>query len=150
MHTLPQLQQPAFRRERGTVLAALPEAPGTCRSIVRAALHIQGLASLADDGETVVTELGSNAVHAVQLNQADEQPGGDAPVIVLVLGWRTNGIRIEVWDQAPGTPQLREPDFEAEHGRGLFLVNQVTRGRWGYHMTSGSKCTWAELSEDHR
>ena len=147
MHTLRQLQQPATcRRERGTVLAAIPETPGTCRSIVRAALHIHGLAALADDSETVVTELASNAIH---VTLAARQPGADMPVIVLVLGWYPRGVRIEIWDRAPGTPRMREPDFEAEHGRGLYLVDQITRGRWGYHLSDDSKCVWAELGEDH-
>ena len=144
MHTLHHSQQSACQRERGTVLAAIPETPGTCRSIARAALHIHGLATLADDAATVVTEIASNAVHHVTL--ASRPPGADTPVIVLVLGWYLRGVRIEVWDQAPGTPRMREPDFETEHGRGLYLVDQITRGRWGYHLSDGSKCVWAECA----
>lgn len=67
-------------------------------------------------------------------------------MIVLVLVWFPRGIRIEVWDQAPGVPQMRELDFEAEHGRGLFLVDQITEGRWGCLRAGASKCVWAELA----
>lgn len=144
MRTLHQFQQPACQRERGIVLAAIPETPGTCRSIVRAALHTHELAALADDAETVATEIASNAVN---VTLAARPAGADMPVIVLALGWYPGGVRIEVWDRAPGTPQMHKPDFEAEHGRGLYLVNELTRGRWGYHLADNSKCVWAELGE---
>lgn len=143
--SLEQSEEPDCRREHGIVLAAIPETPGTCRAVVRAALRVRGLAEIADEAETVVTELSSNAVRAAQ-----GEPGtGDMPTIVLVLSWREHGLRIEVWDRAPGVPVLREPDFEAEHGRGLFLVNEITGGRWGCQQAKGSKCVWAELGEGH-
>lgn len=144
MHT--SLDRPVCQRERGTVLAAIPETPGTCRAIVRAAVGVHGMTPLADEAETVVTEFASNAVRATR-TQCD---GVGTPVIVLVLGWFPRGIRIEVWDQAPGVPQMREPDFEAEHGRGLFLVDQITEGRWGCLRAGASKCVWAELAAQKR
>lgn len=144
--SLDQPDSSACRRERGTVLQAISETPGTCRSIVRAALHAHGLAALADDAETVVTEFASNAVRAARAGTSTEE----MPVIVLVLEWRPRGIRIEVWDRAPDLPQLRKPDFEAEHGRGLYLVNEITAGRWGCRPAEGSKCVWADLGEDHQ
>lgn len=145
--SLDQSPQAACHRESGTVLAAIPEAPSTCRSIVRAALRVHGLDVLAADAEVVVTEFASNAVRALRDEEAAGPPGDETPVLVLVLGWIPLGVRIEVWDRAPGTPQMREPDFEAECGRGLFLVNEITRGRWGCRKAGNAKCAWAELSE---
>lgn len=124
------------------MLAAIPEAAGTCRSILHAALRARGLAGLADDAGTVVTELASNAVRATR---AEHAAGGSMPVIVLVLGWHARGVRIEVWDRAPGLPRMCEPDWGAERGRGLFLIHHVTHGRWGYDTVGAAKCVWAEL-----
>lgn len=129
------------------MLAAIPEAPRTCRSIVRAALRIRGLAGLTDDADTVVTELASNAARLMRAEAAAGRLGGDVPVIVLVLSWRPGGVRIEVWDCAPGVPAMREPDWMAESGRGLFLVNQATDGRWGYRTAGSAKCVWADLGQ---
>lgn len=146
--SLDQPSQPACQRERGTVLAAIPEAPGTCRSIVRAALRVHGLDELTDSADVVVTELASNSVNALRGQEATGRPSGDTPVLVLVLGWLRRGVRIEIWDRAAGAPRMREPDFDAEHGRGLFLVDQVTHGRWGCHQAGTAKCVWAELAEE--
>lgn len=41
-------------------------------------------------------------------------------------------LRIEVCDRAPDAPQRRCADELDEDGRGLFLVDQVTR-LWGWH-----------------
>lgn len=130
-------------RERGTVLGAIPEAAGTCRSIVRAALRSRGLEGLTDDAARVVTELASNAVRAAR---GEDRAGAGLPVIVLVLGWPRGGIRIEVWDRSPGVPRMRAPDWEAESGRGLYIVDSVTQGRWGYRQAGDAKCVWAEMS----
>jgi anti-sigma regulatory factor (Ser/Thr protein kinase) len=140
--------QLAYPRERGTVLGAIPEAPGTCRYIIRAALRIRGLAELAGDAEIIVTELASNAVWAMR-EEEEEEAGGrlaeDMPIIALALGWPAHGVRIEIWDEAPGLPRMREPDWDVEQGRGLFLVHQLTAGRWGCRRVGAAKCVWAEL-----
>jgi hypothetical protein len=138
--------QLAYPREWGTVLGAIPEAPGTCRYIIRAALRIRGLAGFTGDAEIVVTELASNAVRAMRAEEAGGRLAEDMPIIVLVLGWPAHGVRIEVWDRAPGLPRMREPDWEAEQGRGLFLVHQLTGGRWGCRQVGAAKCVWAELA----
>jgi anti-sigma regulatory factor (Ser/Thr protein kinase) len=138
--------QLAHRRERGTVLGAIPEASGTCRYILHAALRIHGLSGLAGDAGIVVTELASNAVRAMRAEEAAGRLGGDMPIIALALGWPAHGVRIEIWDRAPGLPRMREPDWGAEQGRGLFLVHQLTGGRWGCRQVGAAKCVWAELA----
>jgi len=127
------------------VLGAIRDTPRTCRAIVTAALHAHGLADLADDACLVAGELAANAVAALSAADDGGPGGGPVPVIVLVLGWRPTGIRIEIWDTAPGEPQMREPDWQAESGRGLRIVNDVTRGRWGFRSDGTGKCVWAEI-----
>jgi hypothetical protein len=58
-------------------------------------------------------------------------------------------LRLEIWDNLPpsaGFPMLRSPGAAEEHGRGLELVQQLSR-RWGWHPVAGkrAKCTWAVL-----
>jgi hypothetical protein len=67
-------------------------------------------------------------------------------VFRLSLAWRSGAVRIEAWDTAPGSPVLREPDWDAENGRGLFIVDSITDGNWGWDpYRDGSKCVWAVL-----
>jgi hypothetical protein len=52
-----------------------------------------------------------------------------------------------VWDEAPGFPAPRRAVATAESGRGLQLVDALTRGRWGWQATgTQAKVVWAELS----
>jgi serine/threonine-protein kinase RsbW len=128
------------------VLRAIPETPGTCRLITRAALQLRHLASLADDAGTIVTELAANAVTAMLAEARAGRLDRDIPVIMMTLAWISNGVRIEVWDRSPDEPQINSPDWESESGRGLFLVDQLTAGRWGYRRKGQSKCVWAEVT----
>lgn len=141
-----------LHRERGIALGAISDTPRTCRAIVTAALHSRGLAELADDACLVADELATNAVTAMTAQDAQDAQNAQAPdgrpvpVVVLVLGWRPTGIRIEIWDTAPGEPRMRDPDWWAESGRGLRIVHDVTRGRWGCRPDAAGKCVWAEIS----
>lgn len=135
-----------LHRERGITLGAISDTPRTCRAIVNAALHSRGLAELADDACLVADELATNAVTAMTAQDAEAPGERPVPVVVLVLGWRPTGIRIELWDTAPGEPRMREPDWLAESGRGLRIVHDVTRGRWGCRPEAAGKCVWAEIS----
>jgi anti-sigma regulatory factor (Ser/Thr protein kinase) len=129
-------------------LAALATVPGVARAFVRATLHAWHLDSLAQDAELVVSELAGNAVAACA--DTDGRPvyvDGRMPVIRVCL--LTDGMRllIEVWDQAPGVPVLREVADREESGRGLMLVNAIV-DTWGWNPAEGrpGKAVWAEMS----
>lgn len=139
-------QQQSVPSRRSTALAALLDTPATCRAIIRTDLALAGLdPQVISDAENVVTELASNAVKAVR-KQADDQELQDVPVISVVVTWWSGNARIEVWDTAPGEPQLLSPDFERESGRGLFLVDQLTSHNWGWRRIGHDKYVWATLS----
>lgn len=131
-------------------MGALTSAPGTARAHVRAVLAGWGLADLAEVCELVVSELATNAV------EASTGPtgrllyvNGRMPVVWVRLF--SDGVRliIEVWDQAMGFPALRRAASDAEAGRGLHLVDAVTRGRWGWRPGQGpAKVVWAELTAE--
>jgi anti-sigma regulatory factor (Ser/Thr protein kinase) len=129
-------------------LAALPTVPALARVFVRASLHAWHEDSLVQDAELIVSELTGNAVAASA--GTDGRPvyvGGRIPVIRVCL--LTDGVRLlmEVWDQAPGIPVLREVTGDEESGRGLMLVNAIA-DKWGWDPAKGQpgKVVWAEMS----
>lgn len=141
-----QQQHPVLSR-RATALAALPGTPATCRAIIRTDLALADLdPQVISDAENVVTELASNAVKAVH-KHADDQELQDIPVIGVAAAWWPGGVRIEVWDSAPGKPCLLPPDCERESGRGLFIVDQLTSHNWGWRRVGRDKYVWATLKQ---
>lgn len=118
--------------------AALLTAPAMARAHSRVVLYGWGLAAVADDAQTVVGELVANAVEAY---------GDDDGIIRMCLLADGDVLTVEVWDQAPGLPLLKNGDGLSEDGRGLLLVDALTNGCWGCQPAVGQhgKCTWAEL-----
>jgi hypothetical protein len=130
-------------------MVALPTAPAQVRVQVRTALLTWDMSGLTDAAELVATELTSNAVRASE-KTSYPLPCQRRQVRVIGLCLLTDGarLRIEVWDQAAGFPILTEADLEAERGRGLTLVDAITRGHWGWHPAAvpwAAKCVWAEI-----
>jgi anti-sigma regulatory factor (Ser/Thr protein kinase) len=127
-------------------LAALPTVPAVVRAFIRTTLPAWRLNSLTDDAEMVASELASNAVAASTGNSGHPvYVGGRMPLVRAFL--RTDGVRLvlEVWDQAPGIPVLRDVGDDEESGRGLVLVDAIADD-WGWCPVTGSgKVVWAEL-----
>ena len=129
-------------------MGALPTAAGSARVHVRLALASWGLDDIRDAAELVASELVSNAI------RASTTPGGQpaylrGKMLTLQVGLFSDRqtVRIEVCDQAPGTPGIRHPTADMETGRGLELVDTLTSGRWGWTpCRPGSKVVFAELS----
>jgi anti-sigma regulatory factor (Ser/Thr protein kinase) len=99
-----------------------------------------GLAGLADAAELVLSELLTNAVRhsAARTREVGTSYERDG----------TGGVRLEVSDGSPVTPQLRTAALDAENGRGLGLVDMVTGGRWGVASNphGGGKTVWARIA----
>ena len=132
-------------------MGALVTVPAIARAHLGVTLTSWRLGELTEPGELVVSELTTNAV------EASTGPtgrllyvNGRMPVVRLCLF--SDGVRllIEVWDQAMGFPKLRRAASDAEAGRGLHLVDSVTRGRWGWQPGQGpaAKVVWAELAAE--
>jgi hypothetical protein len=53
-------------------------------------------------------------------------------------------VLVQVWDANHLLPVRQEPELEAEHGRGLLLVEYLSE-RWGAFRPEGSsgKIVWA-------
>jgi DNA-binding NarL/FixJ family response regulator len=107
--------------------------PGRARRFVAEKVAEWRLDTIRDDALLVVSELAANAItHA-----------GSACRIRLSLTPTT--LRIDVIDTGSGTPEPQPPSRTEEHGRGLHLVDALTRA-WGLEMVDEGKLVWAELA----
>jgi anti-sigma regulatory factor (Ser/Thr protein kinase) len=103
-------------------LGALDGAVPSARLHTKHVLREWGLAAL-DDGELVVSELVTNGVQASRaMTHAS---------IRLWLASDQVQVVICVWDASPQPPVRMNPADDAEHGRGLLLVEAVSQ-QWGW------------------
>lgn len=119
----------------GTDLCVWPLPPdGTAasvaRSLVTERLALWGLEELSDIAELVVSELVGNALRY----------GGGPGQLRLM---RHERLTLEVSDTGPDLPQIQHAELSDEGGRGLQLVNMLSRN-WGSCRTPGGKVVWAE------
>lgn len=106
------------------LLGPYPSAVPAARLHTRSVLDSRGLAELASDAETVVSELVANAVEAHRRSRID------APVrLTLIGGLRT--VLIVVRDSSLGAPVAGRPGDWEESGRGLLLVEALS-WRWDW------------------
>jgi anti-sigma regulatory factor (Ser/Thr protein kinase) len=118
-----------------------PAAAAQARRLTRAALTCWQLNHLADDAETIASELATNAFTAAV------PPHATLPAIIFAVHRRPDELRIIVWDNGPGRPCATEPAPDAETGRGLAIVGDLTGRNWGWWPTphTGGKVVWAAL-----
>jgi anti-sigma regulatory factor (Ser/Thr protein kinase) len=129
-------------------LGALLTAPASARAHVSVVLNGWQMRHLADECQAVVSELVANAVNASTAPTGEPvYVGGHMAIVTLRLLSDGSWVLAEVWDEAPGVPAPRRAASDAENGRGLQLVDALTRGRWGWQaVTSRTKVVWAELA----
>ncbi|NUK14047.1 ATP-binding protein [Streptomyces lunaelactis] len=114
-------------------LTVHPQALGRIRRIVAAYLRYWGRDELVRPAAMCVTELLTN-VH--------RHTGSAA--CVLLLQTSPSGVRIVVSDESQALPVVREPDWFAESGRGMFLLSS-TVDAWGVDPTREGKDVWIEF-----
>jgi anti-sigma regulatory factor (Ser/Thr protein kinase) len=126
---------------REATLAAQPASVAAARRLVRETLAEASIdADFADDVLLATSELVANAVlHA----------GGPVRVRLLVTVEPPASVRIEVGDESPVLPSLREYEADASTGRGLALVARLA-SRWGIEAAPAAtsrvgKLVWCEL-----
>ena len=119
--------------ELGALVSAVPCA----RLHARQVLWEWGIGNLGDSAELLVTELITNAVTA-------SREAGRVSAVRLWLLSDSAQILILVWDASPRPPVLTDAGDEAEHGRGLMLVDAVSE-QWGWYSREDSdgKFVWA-------
>jgi anti-sigma regulatory factor (Ser/Thr protein kinase) len=127
-------------------LGALDGAVPSARLHARHVLCEWGLAASGDAAELVVSELVTNGVQASRaMTHA---------AIRLWLASDRAQVVICVWDASPQPPVRMDPAEDAEHGRGLLLVEAVSK-QWGWFPAEPGapqadrhhgKVTWAVVS----
>ena len=111
------------------------------RRYVRSRVAQGGRADLAEESMTVASELFGNAVKA-QCWQ------GIATVISVQCCVQGRAVLIDCYDHAAGRPVLLNIDpVAAESGRGLHLVEAITRGRWGWEPWATGKVVSAMITD---
>lgn len=134
-------QAAAYPRQSHLVLGALPSAVPSARLHARLVLAEWDLKELAETAELIVSELVTNAVHA---SAGLQKRHSGLPVIQLRLHADHECVLIEIWDADERMPEARHPGPDAEHGRGLLLVEALSEG-WGTFRSPGhpGKVVWA-------
>jgi hypothetical protein len=125
-----------------------PSCAKAARQLYRDAGSEAGLsADLIYDGITMASELAANTLHAYETygpRGSLRPPAAALPELWLYL--RGSGAKRELvckifdaypgWKlgQSPGHNPARAP-LQAVSGRGLQVVNELSQGRWGHHLT---------------
>ena len=126
---------------------------GTARSLFREAVAGLGLpGDLVHDGVTMASELAANTLHAqgnVEFSGGSQRPVSGFPEMWVYL--RGAGPRCElvckVFDSQPGwatgsLPDVKVRSKEGVNGRGLQVVDGLSAGEWGAHLTRGRLGSW--------
>lgn len=139
--------------EGGAVTYALgpePESVTDARHFTMTTLCSWGLGQLCDDAALVVSELVTNALrHSLPPLHAHQRTGCSGTILLRLLQSRYRGLADSgavlcgVVDNAAEAPRRKEPDFAAETGRGLHIVESFSE-RWGWTpLPHGGKIVWA-------
>ena len=114
-------------------------APHTARKLLCLLLPQWGIEDrgVIDDAALIVSELVTNAfVHGGRQGGSITVGAEAGPELVL---W--------VVDTLPGVPTQRQAPVDAENGRGLEILSQLTT-RWGVEETAGGKRVYASIPVD--
>ena len=148
----------SWARRTHLELGALRGAVPCARLHARHVLWEWGLSDLDEAVELVVSELVTNAIQA-SAGLSREVPGyhedsHGLPCVWLWLASDGRQLVVEVGDSSPRAPMQAQTEQDVEGGRGLLLVETVSR-RWGYYFPAEEddsqrkiirKVVWALLS----
>jgi anti-sigma regulatory factor (Ser/Thr protein kinase) len=146
-HVLPPLTvfEPGADAPGGAVCALRPVSVSsrTAREFATSTLNSWGLSELIDDAVVIISELVTNAVrHGVPPYAA---AAGDMP-IKLSLVRQGRFLVLVVSDPSDQGPKVRTADDVCENGRGLHVIEALSRV-WGWTPLPGTgKAVWAALS----
>jgi anti-sigma regulatory factor (Ser/Thr protein kinase) len=110
------------------------EAPALARSFLRSSTCVDHHSSVLDDAVLLVSELVTNSV----------LHGG--PPVVVAVDCDGEALQVRVRDGSSTMPEPREADRDAEGGRGLELVANLSAD-WGVDPEDGGKHVWFVLQK---
>ncbi|MFI6518468.1 ATP-binding protein [Spirillospora sp. NPDC050679] len=131
-----------------------PESVTEARHFALSRLGDWGMADLVDDVGLVVSELVTNALRhssASPCRRLDDYAGhtyaadplSSAPAAIrLRMTHRSPWLLCGIMDASPAAPRRKEPDYIAETGRGLHLVDSFS-SQWGWRALPYGKVVWA-------
>jgi serine/threonine-protein kinase RsbW len=119
-------------------LPGTPYSVRLARFYIRAALGYHDLGHYAGDVEMVTSELVSNAIaHA----------SAEAINLELMHLNDSGAVVVVVTDPSPQPPVKRDPPEDAEHGRGLHVVEALST-RWGWTPHDPGKAVFAIFAKE--
>ncbi|ACY96464.1 putative anti-sigma regulatory factor, serine/threonine protein kinase [Thermomonospora curvata DSM 43183] len=131
-----------------------PESVTAARHFTTRRLSDWNMDAIADDVALVVTELVTNALrhsvpshdHLMPMDRPYRQAPGRGGAIRLRMRRRRSDqslwLLCGVFDGCRQAPRRKEPDYIAETGRGLHLVDSFTHS-WGWRGLPDGKVVWA-------
>ncbi|MEW1829401.1 ATP-binding protein [Streptomyces sp. NPDC088196] len=128
-------------------LAAVDAAVPASRWFVRHVLRHWQLDDYSYVAQLLASELVTNAVAATgEVGTRPTRPElADLDLVAAQLRTYERRLFVEVWDSNPDQPVVQGWRLDAESGRGLVLIDAMSR-RWGtYDAGVGGKVVWAEL-----
>jgi hypothetical protein len=135
---------PAAVRTSQLSLAAVPTAVGCARLFVRTVLEQWRLARLVDTAELLASELVTHSVTAAGGANPPASGGllADVSLIQVKLTQVADDLVVSVWDRDMRPPEVPEADPGAPGGRGMQLVQRMSK-RWGYQfLETGGRIIW--------
>lgn len=125
-------------------LRSQPESVAEARALTRAALLRWGHPELIEDATLIVSELVTNAIRYAHAPGR----GRTGDPLTLVLLRVASHVLLAVGDPSPRIPARAELDDASEHGRGLHIVDTLSKA-WGWELRpGGGKAVWALLSAE--
>lgn len=124
---------PCTMSPRQVVLPADDTAPRAAREFLAAACCGQHDSHIVEEAQLLVSELVTNAVRY-----------GAPPIELQVRCAGGDRLEVRVRDSEPTIPTPGEPGPDAEHGRGLMLVDLVSDA-WGHDDDPDGKEIWFSL-----
>jgi anti-sigma regulatory factor (Ser/Thr protein kinase) len=125
--------EPVSARAASRGFVPAPSSARVARRFVADVLERWGRTDLVDTTALVVGELVGNAIrHGLSRYR-------------VTVASAEDGLRIEVADLSAVVPQAREGSDDAVGGRGLHLVEALSR-RWGTDVRDDGKTVWAEIA----
>ncbi|MEW1892305.1 ATP-binding protein [Streptomyces sp. NPDC085659] len=112
-----------------------PESARCARRMVGLALGVWDLDGLRDAAEIVVSELLANAIQHARRES----------VRLTVTRLGDTRVRVAVVDLSRTHPVRRSAGSDDESGRGLDIVDALSRGQWGVDSMRWGKRVWADL-----
>ncbi|UED87622.1 ATP-binding protein [Streptomyces profundus] len=130
-------------------LAGEPGAPSSARSHTRATLAEWGLDELTDDTSVVVSELVTNALRYGLPRDAAPRPlppaSAEQPLLLSLVHCESS-VLCAVFDPGHEVPSVKEPSVCQESGRGLHVLEALSRS-WGWTTPDRhGKAVWALLA----